>query len=135
MTDPADRALARSIAEAHWRDMIDAAFRGNMERATAIPQRLDERFLEIMTELPTDRGVEFLAAAEEERDKLFEEYRRNPEAPKRRIGAATVEPRTPSPYRTPRPSAARNLGDTVVRTAVRATVWETVRAIFRGLGA
>jgi hypothetical protein len=134
MSDPADRALARSLVETHWRDMIDASFRGDMEKATAIQQRLDERILEIMVELPTDRGSEFVGAAEEERNKLFEEYRRDPEALKRRIGAATAVPMVRPSRQPSRPSAAMVIGDTVVRTAVRATVWESVRAIFRGFG-
>jgi len=133
MTDPADRALARSIAETHWRDMIDAAFRG-VQGATAILARLDDHIQEIAVQLPPDRNDGFLAAAEEERNKLFEEYRRDPEALKRRIGAATAQPPGYFPHPMPQSSTAKVIGDTVVRTAVRATIWETVRAIFRGLG-
>jgi hypothetical protein len=134
MTDPADRALARSLAETHWRDMIDAAFRGNPDQAMAILQRLDERIQQVAVELPPDRSAEFLNAAEEERNKLFEEYERSPDALKGRLGAATAQSVATLPRQPPRPSPASVIGDTVVRTAVRATVWETVRAIFRAFG-
>ncbi len=92
MTDPADRALARSLAETHWRDMIDAAFRGNPDQAMAVLQRLDERIQQVAVELPPDRSAEFLNAAEEERNKLFEEYELQPgclEASTGRVNCST----------------------------------------------
>ena len=134
MTDPADRELARTIAEAHWRDMMDAAFRGDLDRGAAIQRRLDERILEIAAQLPSDRSNEFLAVADEERNKLFEEYERDPDALKRRLGCATVQPSSRMARRVSQPSTASGVGSTIVQTAVRATVWETVRAIFRGFG-
>ena len=133
MTDPADRALARSLAETHWRDMMDAAFRGHMAQATGIQQRLDERLQGIAAELPPERSDMFLAAADEERNELFEEYERDPDGLKRRLGATTAHPESMPRQQPSRPSTANIVGNTVVQTAVRATVWETVRAIFRSL--
>jgi len=134
MTDPADRALARSLAETHWHDMIDAAFRGDMDRALSIRQRLDERIQEIANELPSERQEPFLIAADEERNRLADEYEKGPQALKRRIGAATAQPETLISPRVQNVSNAQSFADTAVRTAVRATVWETVRAIFRSFG-
>jgi hypothetical protein len=128
LVEPSDRAQARAIAEQHWREMIDAAFGGNMERATALLERLDQRIAATAAAMPPDRGAAFLRIAEEERNLLFEEYGRNPDALKRRLGA-----RVELPPERPRAHHHNSMADTVVRTAVRATVWEGVISIFRAL--
>jgi len=68
----------------------------------------------------------FLRAIEEERDLLFNEYRRNPDALKRRLGLGPVNRSNLVVHH-----QRQSIGEMAVRTAVRATIWETVISIFR----
>jgi hypothetical protein len=68
----------------------------------------------------------FLQAVEGERDLLFQEYKRNPDALKRRLGLAAASQPSLMSHRNQRQS----IGEMAVRTAVRATIWETVISLF-----
>jgi hypothetical protein len=65
----------------------------------------------------------FLQAVEKERELLFTEYNRNPDA---RLGLAPLYSRNAVIRRPQRQS----IGELAVRTAVRATIWETVISLF-----
>ena len=70
----------------------------------------------------------FLATIEIERERLFAEYERNPGALKARLNIQPVQQHA-TPQAAPR--HGQDFVGLVARTAVRATVWEIVRSIFR----
>lgn len=68
---------------------------------------------------------EFLAAVEEERDRLFDEYSSSPDALKKRLGVNPAAPVGASH------SNRQGMGEMVVKTAVRASIWASIFALFR----
>jgi hypothetical protein len=72
--------------------------------------------------MPSEQAKTFTQTVEEQRQILFDEYGRNPEALKHRLGLAGPPAVT---YQ------QQGLGEMVVRTAIRATVWESVFSLFR----
>jgi hypothetical protein len=75
--------------------------------------------------MPREQGIAFTEAYAEEYLFLEHELERDPEALCQRLG---VGMRAPAPAREYR---RQGLGEVVVRTAVRATIWELIFSLFR----
>jgi hypothetical protein len=118
-------AEIRDLVEGFWRAFLT---RGSENPALAIEvSRLFEtKVNEIAAGLGGEYQQIFLSAIERHRERLLQEYQADNGAFRRRLGVA-------APKETPQPVANGNasLGELAVRTAVRATVWESVRALFR----
>src|SRR5882724_8037817 len=84
-----DRAAVRSMVEDFWRSFISVAATNPQIGAQSI-QNFDDRIQATASLMVPDKARMFLRAIEEERDVLFNEYRRNPDALKRRLGLGPV---------------------------------------------
>jgi hypothetical protein len=122
-----DRAAIRSMVEDHWRSFISVAV-SNPQIGFQTLQNFDERIQATAALMPPERAAMYLQAVEEEREILFNEYNRNPDALKRRLGLGPVR----QPNRVVHQHQRQSIGEMAVRTAVRATIWESVISLFRG---
>ena len=124
--DPYGRVFCHQMVEDSWRSFLTFASEGSPALGVACINRLDERSQEIARGMPAGRSQRFLALIDNERGKIFDEYTKNPEALKRRLGV-------PKPGVGARGASGvgQGLGGLAVRTVVRATVWESIIAIFR----
>jgi hypothetical protein len=84
-----DRAAIRSMVEEFWRAFISVAATNPQIGAQTI-ENFDERIQATASLMVPVNAQIFLQAVEDERDLLFEEYKRNPDALKRRLGLAAV---------------------------------------------
>ena len=115
-----DRAVVRAMAEDHWRSFLAVAAT-SAEIGAASIRRFEERIHATAALMAPGDAATFLKAMQEERNMLVDEYERDPETLKRRLGFAPgVQAHT----------GQQGIGGMVVRTAVRATVWDAVRALF-----
>ena len=73
------------------------------------------------------RAQAYKNAVEEQSTIIFEQYKRDPNAARRRLGL----PPSRKHAQIARSSQQQSMGDLVVRTAVRATVWNSVASLFR----
>jgi hypothetical protein len=121
-----DRSAIRSMVEDFWRGFISVAVTNPQIGAQSI-QNFDERIQATASLMVPGKAKMFLQAVEEERDLLFNEYRRNPDALKRRLGLGPVR----QPNSVVRQHQRQSIGEMAARTAVRATIWETVVSLFR----
>jgi hypothetical protein len=121
-----DRAAIRSMLEDHWRSFISVAV-SNPQIGFQSLQNFDERIQATASLMPPERAAMYLQAVEEEREILFNEYNRNPDALKRRLGLGPVR----QPNRVVHQHQRQSIGEMAVRTAVRATIWESVISLFR----
>jgi hypothetical protein len=112
------------LAEDHWRAFLTAAQRQNSELAMEEVVAFDKMLKPIAEKLGSD-GPAFLAAVDRARDRLQQEYDVDRVALRRRLGISLPEPMQP------RVNYGGSVGGMVVRTAIRATIWESVRALFR----
>ena len=126
--DQFGRKFCRQMVEDSWRAFLSYAAAGSRELGVATIARLDERSREISRSLEPALGQRFLATIEEERGKIFDEYTTNPAALKQRLGVAVP---VPSAALAAHGQSRQDLGELVVRTAIRATIWESIVAIFR----
>jgi hypothetical protein len=112
------------MVESYWRTFLTI---GTPDPALAleVSRLFETRVNEIATGLGGAAGQEFLQAVERERERLLQEYEADHAGFRRRLGVPPL-PSTESPVH-----HQASIGETVVRTAVRATVWESVRALFR----
>lgn len=94
--------------------------------ALEVSREFEARIAEASRALDPLDGLAFQQAVEADREMLMAEYTSNPLALKRRLGLAFVTGSEKNIR-----SGGQDLGELAVRTAVRATVWESVRAIFR----
>jgi hypothetical protein len=120
-----NRDECRQLVEECWRNFLKFAAEGNQEEGTKTIMRFDEHMQQKAKQMPQAEGLQFWTLLEEERELLFNEYKRDPDGLKRRLNVIPSEPQ-PVQY-----GGRQNLGQVAVNTAVRATVWESVRAIFR----
>ena len=120
-----DVAVVRQMVEDHWRAFLLLG-RQNPAAGASLIQSFDERISGYSASLSQDKAKVFLTTIEREREKLFLEYELNPDALKARLNIAVEAPQTRQAR-----SRGQSFGEIVVRTAVRATVWEIVRSIFR----
>ena len=121
-----DRAAIRSMVEDHWRSFISVAV-SNPQIGFQSLENFDERIQATAALMPPERAAMYLQAVEEEREILFNEYNRNPDALKRRLGLGPVR----QPNRVVHQHQRQSIGEMAVRTAVRATIWESVISLFR----
>jgi hypothetical protein len=119
-----DRGAIRAMVEDFWRSFLAVA-KQNPHVGKESIVRFDERIRATAALMQTQQAASFLQTVDEEREILFDEYQRDPEALKQRLGLA--------PSFAPALVIHRQqmLGEVVARTAVRATVWESVFALFR----
>jgi hypothetical protein len=121
-----DRAAIRSMVEDHWRSFISVAVNNPQIGAQSI-QNFDEQINATAASMPSDRAEIYLQAVEEQREILFNEYNRNPDALTRRLGLAPLY----APSVVMRQPSRQSIGEMALRTAVRATIWESVISLFR----
>jgi hypothetical protein len=121
-----DRAAVRSMVEDHWRSFISVATTSPQIGAQSI-QNFEDRIQATASLMVTDKAKMFIRAIEEEREVLFNEYRRNPDALRRRLGLGPLN----YPNLVVRQHQRQSIGEMAVRTAVRATIWESVISLFR----
>ena len=125
---PYDEKFIHELVDDSWRSFLTFAAQGSQALGVACIERLDERSQQIAKTLEATAGMRFLAGVEAERVRIFDEYTKDPDALKRRLG---VHAPTVAADQQQRGRSSRSLGELAVRTAVRATVWESISAIFR----
>jgi hypothetical protein len=125
------QAFCKEMVEKSWRSFLTFAAEGSEQLAVACIARLEERSEEIARSLDLATGKRFLSTIDAERRKIFDEYSNDPVALKARLGVP-INNNKQIPER-PRSSSRNELGNLVVRTAVRATVWESIIGLFRFL--
>jgi hypothetical protein len=116
------RYSARNLVESHWRNFL-AMVDVNKRKALEAPYAFEATINTMMEHMPAPDASLFRSVIEEERDKLTKEYWSNPAALKARLGV--INQTATHTYN------RHSLDDLVVRTAVRATIWESIWAIFR----
>ena len=121
-----ERSKITDIVEDYWRAFITAMQLHGSDAASNVSHEFDGRIAEASRALGPMEALSFAQAVEADREKLMAEYVSDPGALKRRLGLSLGTDR-----KTKRRSGGQELGNLAVRTAVRATVWESVRAIFR----
>ncbi|MEA3063416.1 MAG: hypothetical protein QOJ94_3197 [Sphingomonadales bacterium] len=97
-----------------------------MDAAIQVAQRFEERVEQTADLMGPLEGAAFRQAVEAERERLIQEYTLDPAGLKTRLGLnlGIDQPTNAA-------AGAGGFGRLAVRTAVRATVWESVRALFR----
>lgn len=121
------RNECRAMAEDAWLKMLNFATQGSKALGAECIARLEEKITSRAAKLEEPAKAIFLADMEEARASIFDEYTSSPDALKRRLGVGK--------YRTQEVTrnipTAPGLVNVAVNTAVRATVWESIRAMFR----
>jgi hypothetical protein len=79
-----DRAVIRAMVEEHWRAFIEVA--QTPEIGARLIARFDERIKMTAVGMEPERAATYLQIVDEEREILFNEYERNPDALKTRLG-------------------------------------------------
>ena len=121
-----DRQAIIGMVEDYWRAVIPAMQGGDQQTVLEIAQRFEARVDATAKLLPPVEAAAFQQAVDTARERVVAEYQANPTALKRRLGIALG---VDAPAR--RQRETDDLGRLAVRTAVRATVWESVWALFR----
>lgn len=132
LNEPVDLSVLRE----EWRQKVDQSWRASLYFAmagdeflmNAMVLNLEQEIRDKAAAMAPDAAEIFLLMTIEERDKVYQEYRRSPAALKSRLAIPEPEHKSLS---LGTHSYANDLAKVAVRTAVRATVWESVRAIFR----
>jgi hypothetical protein len=119
-----DRSAIRAMVEDHWRSLLAVA-QTNPHLGRESILRFDEQIQATAALMQPQEGAVFRQTVDEEREILFNEYQRDPDSLKHRLGL------TPSVAPTLVIHHQQTLGEVVGRTAVRATVWESIFALFR----
>jgi hypothetical protein len=122
-----DRQLVVGMVEDYWRGLISAMHNGGQEAAAEVSVRFEDRVQQTAALLEPLDAAAFLQTVEAERESLVAEYNANPGGLKQRLGLALG---VDAPV-TQRANASLGLGELAVKTAVRATVWEGIWALFR----
>ena len=116
--------MITEMVEGYWRAFLTTGTR-DPAAALEISRLFETRVQEMAAGLGGAPGQAFLQAVERERERLLQEYEADPAGFRRRL-------EVPMPPADPQPIQRHaSIGETVVRTAVRATVWESIRALFR----
>jgi hypothetical protein len=122
-----DEQECRKIMEDHYRTFIALALAGRVADLAAYRLGFEERIEAIARGLSTPEASQmFIDRFNRERDSIADEYDRDPAALKRRLG---ISAGLAMPIRAQH--SGQQLGNLVVNTAVRATVWESIFSIFR----
>jgi hypothetical protein len=122
-----DRGVITDLVEDYWRTLIPAIQTGGIEAFNDVSQRFEKRIQETAGTMEPVESASFLQRVEAERERLMAEYTSNPVALKRRLGV----PLGADAARLSVRQSRSDLGGLVVRTAVRATIWESIWALFR----
>ena len=122
MPESLDRAGIRAMLEDHWRTKFTVALQ-NHKLAQEMPYQLTRQINTLAASMAADRAQEFVRVVNEERDALLEEHERNHVMFARRLGVDITRPNMRS--------NRQDIGDMAVRTAVRASIWEGIRRLFR----
>lgn len=122
-----DRSVITGMVEDYWRARIPAMQTGGFEASMEIAQRFEKRIEETAGLMPPLEAAAFRQAIDAERERLIQEYTSNPAALKRRLG---INLGVDAPMHA-QVGGGSALGGLAVRTAVRATIWESVWALFR----
>ena len=112
----------KALVDELWRSMLSFAAQGSPTLGEECIRRFEERELAKANKMPRDQGQRYIDMIQDERGRIFDEYTSNADALKRRLNVAGYSTRN---------SSVPRFANVVVATAVRATIWETVRAIFR----
>ncbi|MBU6269322.1 MAG: hypothetical protein KGN34_17375 [Sphingomonadales bacterium] len=124
-----DKTAVTVMVEDFWRSFIPVAFSGDQNTAALIVERFQKQINDMAAIMPNEEAAMFCQMVEEQRERLFQEYNTNPAALKERLGIpdgiASIQNSAQNTDR------RMNLGEIAVRTAVRATIWESIRSIFR----
>lgn len=123
-----DRGAIRSIVEDFWRSFLVTSV-VNPESAENSIGRFDAQIRAMASVMSEEQSKTFLAIVAEEREMILQESARNPENLRTRLGLS--RDRNVENYALPASRARQGLGELAVRTAVRATVWKSVGAVFR----
>ena len=118
------RNSARLAAEDHWRRFLTLTHIDKRKALEAV-YSFDATIKEMTQYMPEPDASFFRDTVKAEQEKLADEYDRNPDALKARLGLAT------SARAFARPSGRQGLDELAVRTVVRATIWESIWSIFR----
>jgi hypothetical protein len=136
-----DRSSVRRLVEDFWRELILFGFHIGATNRYLTPEELapmsadlSRRFRErneaTATLMPADQAEAFLQMIDEEDTICFEEHQNNRDAFHRRLGLNFREDQ-----RWVLPQTARyrrqSFGEMAARTAVRATIWESIYSLFR----
>lgn len=121
-----NRNEIQELVEENWRQFLTFSSQGSKELAEQIIQRFDEKNQVRAARMSGGQGDSFLAMIEDERDKIFDEYSRSPHALKARLGIVDT-----GPINTPAVGARQGLGELVVKTAVRASIWALIWDLLR----
>lgn len=132
----------REIVEAHWKEFLTFAAAGSSELGKECIIGFEERINDIARGInDLDEKEKFLSIMKKERDLIFNEYSASPDSLKRRLGVqgasksdhSTNHSKILSGNQFSLSAPTNTLGNLVVRTAVRATVWESILSMFRFL--
>jgi hypothetical protein len=118
------RNSARLAVEDHWRNFLTLV---HIDKSKAIEalNSFDATINMLTEHIPEPNASLFRQTIETEREKVLDEYDRNPDALKARLGLTNQE------CASIRLQNRQGFGELAVRTAVRATVWESIRSMFR----
>lgn len=114
------------MVEDYWRAYIPAIQTSGKEAALEVSQRFEQRVEQTAQLMDPLEAAAFRQAVEAKRERLIQEYTADPAALKLRLG---INLGVDAPAQRRRGSGG--LGDIAVRTAVRATVWESIWSLFR----
>ena len=115
---------ARLLVEDHWRNFFTLV-QIDKHKALEAFNSFDATINMVTKSMPEPDASHFRHIIEVEREKILDEYERNPDALKARLG---LKNQVPASARSRNPQGLEELA---VRTAVRATVGESIRSVFR----
>jgi uncharacterized Zn finger protein (UPF0148 family) len=118
------RNSARLTVEDHWRNFLTLVHIDKRKAFEAL-HNFDATINMATEYMPEPDASRFRRIIEEEREKLADEYDRNPDALKARLGLINQAPTFIRSHN------RQGLDELIVRTAVRATIWESIWSIFR----
>ncbi|MGN6231477.1 MAG: hypothetical protein ACTHNZ_09965 [Trinickia sp.] len=133
------REASHGMARDYWRGCLEIFATGGAAAAAIYATKFEEVVARKAAEIEAETGIaglgaQFIAYVQEERERLLQEFERDPAALSRSLDAS---PLTPAPAPIPAPTQPRNqrmsVGEMAVRTAVRATVWTLVRNAIRSI--
>ena len=128
-----DRAIVTGMVEDYWRAAIPAMQNGGADAAEGVISRFEDRIQQTAKRMEPLEGAAFLQTMDAERERAMDEYQANPVAFKHRLGISMGIDAPRAITESGRASHSSDLGNLVVRTAIRATVWDSVRALFRAM--
>jgi hypothetical protein len=130
MAESFDRAAVRAMVEDNFRAVTIAQLQGQQQLGHDITDRFFDRIEAMQALMPAAQGETFGEMVNEETHLLVEEWKRDRKGISRRLGIPLF--RAPAAgYRPPARYRRQGLGELAVRTAVRATIWETIFRLFR----